>query len=106
MTTGKVSETVFKETIIYSKMNTFNLGRAVKTRTFRDYMIKKINDKGMDVYLTVEFTNNIISITKKIGGSQKTSHSSYYPYHQPPRELPKVCDYITTKVAVKLLKKM
>jgi len=53
----------------------------------------------MDVYLTVEFTNNVISITKK------TSSSTYYPY-QPPRELPKVCDYITTKVAVKLLKKM
>jgi len=95
--TGNVSETIFNETIVYSKMNTFNVGRAVKTKTFRDHVIKKINEASIDAYLSVDFVNNVITVSRKSNATRAAS-----PYT--PRELPKVCDYITTKVAVKLLK--
>jgi hypothetical protein len=92
----QVTETMFAETIIYSKLNTFNVGRAVKTKTFRDYVIKKVNELNLNVFVTVDFNSNEIFISKK----RHVNNAAPYA----PRDMPKVCDYITTKSAVKLLK--
>lgn len=92
----QVTETIFAETIIYSKLNTFNVGRAVKTKTFRDYVIKKVNELNLDVFVTVDFNSNEVFISKKRYANTAAPYA--------PREMPKVCDYITTKSAVKLLK--
>lgn len=95
--TKVVTERPYQEAHLSSN-NLFNVGRAVRTKTFRDYMIRRINDLNLNTFMSVENDANHLTVSPKRYGRASSSAASA------PRELPKICDYITTKSAVKMLK--
>lgn len=99
--TKAVTETPITCQVIYPKATTFNVGRALKTKTFREYIIKRINDLNLNAFVTVNHAgNNVTIVPRKYTGTI----SKPYSHYNNTREMPKICDYITTKSAVKLLK--
>jgi hypothetical protein len=98
---NNVTQNTFTEPIIYSKLSTFNVGRAVKSKTFRDHLFKLLREYGV----FVNINDNTITVKQRNAPAASSAYArNSLADEYAPNELPKICDYITTQTAVKLLK--